>query len=216
MDETDVSSNDDQKAMVEGIRASCDYMLQALNKLRTWVGSDKPASQSYLEATDLRAVVEQSVWLCRPLAARKEISVRFRPCEETTLLRLDQPKMLRLFVNLFGETIKHSLRGAVIDVSLVVGHTSVLITIEDDGTGIAALHWRSVVRGTRQESGLDLTLESCKRIVEQHGGKIWTESKPGTGSTFYVSLPADNESSLVEKGDASGQAKSFHACSSTR
>ena len=74
---------------------------------------------------------------------------------------------------------------------------SLLITVQDQGRGIPADKIESVFEqfqqvdasDSRQRGGTGLGLAICKRIVEQHRGRIWVESQLGQGSTFYVALP---------------------------
>jgi signal transduction histidine kinase len=78
----------------------------------------------------------------------------------------------------------------------------VVISVIDTGIGIAAEEHESVfqkfyqvgptTKGVREGTGLGLTI--TKRLVEQHGGKIWVESEPGKGSRFSFALPLDGQS----------------------
>jgi signal transduction histidine kinase len=74
----------------------------------------------------------------------------------------------------------------------------VRIGVRDHGEGIAPADLPKLFRkfsqvdssATRKAGGTGLGLVICKGIIEQHAGKIWVESTPGQGSTFYFTLPA--------------------------
>jgi signal transduction histidine kinase len=76
---------------------------------------------------------------------------------------------------------------------------SVLIAVKDHGIGIPAemkdkifdMFTEAKRTGTAGEQAFGLGLAISKQIVEAHGGKIWFESKPGQGTTFYVELPVE-------------------------
>ena len=71
-----------------------------------------------------------------------------------------------------------------------------IVGVEDNGIGIEADFLEKLFRPfqrvhamTQDPGGVGLGLVICRRIADRHGGRLWAESKPGRGSTFYVSLP---------------------------
>jgi len=108
----------------------------------------------------------------------------------------DENKMIQLFQNLVGNGIKYNeSKTPHIHVSAKEEINEWIISIKDNGIGIEKqyhdriflifqrLHSRDAYSGT----GIGLAI--CKRIVDQHKGRIWLESEPGKGSVFYFSLP---------------------------
>ena len=117
--------------------------------------------------------------------------------DDLPVLNADAIQMAQLFQNLVGNALKfHGQQPPCIHISATQAGEMWIIAVRDNGIGIDArfserifvlfqrLHDRSEYSGT----GIGLAI--CKRIVERHQGKIWVDSEPGKGATFYFTLPA--------------------------
>ncbi|XOV93492.1 MAG: PAS domain S-box protein [Bacteroidota bacterium] len=102
-----------------------------------------------------------------------------------------------LFQNLISNALKFQKNGVkpVIKIGMVEGKSNEFY-ISDNGIGIEEIYFEKVFqlfqRLHQREAydGIGIGLSSCKKIVEQHKGKIWLESKPNAGTTFYFTLNA--------------------------
>ena len=111
----------------------------------------------------------------------------------------DENLLARLFTNILGNALRyrHPERRLKISVSSESLPRLVIYRISDNGMGIAQRDldriWDVFYRGTSagEISGEGVGLSIVKRIAEKHNGRVWVESVEGSGSTFFVELPAE-------------------------
>ncbi|NLE38770.1 MAG: GHKL domain-containing protein [Pirellulaceae bacterium] len=108
----------------------------------------------------------------------------------------NRSRLVQVFQNLLDNAIK--FRGKTrpaVRISASADGEGVVVRVADNGIGIAAEHHESIFRvfhrlaRSREVPGTGMGLAICRRIVESHGGRIWVESQPDRGATFFVRLP---------------------------
>jgi signal transduction histidine kinase len=103
----------------------------------------------------------------------------------------------RSYSILVGNAIKFTDKGEVA-ITASVTNGAFTVAVCDTGPGISVTDQAKIFEEfqqadssiTRKKGGTGLGLSIAKRIIEMHGGRIWVESEPGKGSTFYFTLPA--------------------------
>jgi PAS domain S-box-containing protein len=111
-------------------------------------------------------------------------------------LRADRIRLERILHNLVENAVKYSPGGEV-RVSARQEGKNLVIAVHDQGSGISPQDqarlfqpfWRTRQAETEAIKGVGLGLLVCRRLAEAHGGRIWLESKPGRGTTFFFTLP---------------------------
>jgi PAS domain S-box-containing protein len=161
--------------------------LLAYSSVGTWGEALKP--------TACEAALEQALTNLQLALAESGAVVTHDPLPTVTA---DQVQLSHLFQNLIGNGLKFrspSPPEIHVGVGRRTGEHHWLFSVRDNGIGLEPqyaerifvifqrLHDRDAYTGT----GIGLAI--CKKIVERHGGRIWVESKPGVGSTFYFTIP---------------------------
>ena len=116
--------------------------------------------------------------------------------DEDRAMRIDKLRIRLLFANIVNNAIRHG-RGLPVRVTVRFDETEVLLSVTDQGEGIAEEHLRHVkeplyrVDSARQRNtgGFGLGLYLCHLIAEAHGGRMEIESEPGEGTEIKVFLP---------------------------
>jgi PAS domain S-box-containing protein len=121
---------------------------------------------------------------------------------KTPLVHADQLRLERILHNLLENAVKYSPQEGAIRVFVKPQEEDLVIGVSDQGIGISLADQAKLFRPfTRLEecrpggaSGTGLGLLVCRRLVEAHGGRIWVESKPTRGSTFFFTIPLTHTS----------------------
>ena len=111
----------------------------------------------------------------------------------STAIQADGVRIAQVFENLFTNALKYA-PGSSIIVGLKQIGTSMIVSFTDNGPGIPAeslplIFERFYRVRSEKATGTGLGLYICKQIIEAHRGKIWAESTPGQGTTFFIELP---------------------------
>lgn len=107
-------------------------------------------------------------------------------------LQADQPQLDRVLDNLIDNALRHTATGGQIRLQARRHGERVIISVEDNGEGIAygqqGRIFEPFVQVGRKKGGAGLGLALCKEIVQLHGGRMGVYSRPGQGTQFYMAL----------------------------
>ncbi len=123
-------------------------------------------------------------------------------------LNTDKQRLRQILDNLIRNSVDFvPIKDGMISVEVKIKEKNIIFSVQDNGPGIPKDKQSHIFKkfyqidtsATRKHGGTGLGLVICKGIVEGLEGKIWLESEPGKGTTFFIYLPAPKEKVIVEK-----------------
>jgi two-component system sensor histidine kinase KdpD len=147
--------------------------------------------------TDLARLAQDTATRLAPSLEGRRLAVELPA--EPLLAWADHARIEQVLRNLLINAALYSPPGAPITLHGVKRANDVLLGVSDKGSGIAAedlphifeRFYRGKNARALQTRGAGLGLSICKGLVEAHGGRIWVESQPGMGSTFFFTTPLE-------------------------
>jgi len=148
------------------------------------------------EPTDCEKVLDQGVTNLKVAIEENDATVTH---DSLPTIMADASQMVELIQNLIGNAIKFRKKEDPphVHVSAEKKDNEWVFSVRDNGIGIAPEFFGRLfnifqrLHGREEYPGTGIGLAICKKIVERHGGRIWVESEPGKGSTFYFTIPAE-------------------------
>lgn len=160
----------------------------------TWVDSSTPLD---VVEINLPSLIGDAIDLLLELAEQREVKIRVNISPEVTVIKGDGMRLAQVMDNLLSNAIKYNRQGGTVVIGARQQGDSVVVMVQDSGIGIAEDDQPHVFdRFFRAPEGVRLKIEGSglglaisKGIVQRHGGRIWVESAPNVGSSFYFSVP---------------------------
>src|SRR5689334_3609072 len=182
------------------IEVETGHLVQMVSELLDLSRIESGGGLGEVDVLDLGRVAAESTERLRLFADRQGVTLRVEVADDLPPVRGDAARLGQVVVNLVHNAVKFSPDGGDVTVSVRAarGDGQVIVAIEDHGVGIPRKAQpriferfykvdRARVRGEAGGTGLGLAI--ARHIVEQHGGRIWVESREGRGSTFSFALP---------------------------
>ena len=197
-----------QQELIGMCSRSSQHLLSLVNELLDISKMESGEMTLHPEAIELPVLLDDVVAQTLTQDSRARVSISIAP--DVAPLRADIDLVRRVLINLLANAIKFTEADSTIEVKITNadatqlrtdnGKAGVLFSFRDHGAGIAPENLERIFDKFAQlktnssdskrgvSTGLGLTF--CRLAIEAHQGRIWAESSPGQGSTFFVALPA--------------------------
>ena len=198
-------------------RRNSDRLMRVVDDLLEIQGLESGRNRLDLKPLDIDDVIRDVVDRAEQNPEKKNagdirLLTRFGPARQRRTILGDRARISRALSNLVSNAIKFTDRGTIV-VKREYRDDVVQVSVSDQGAGIPEEMKEEIfdkftqVDGgmTRERGGLGLGLALTRTIVEKHGGRIWVESRPGSGSRFTFTLPCQGNGGGDEGGGSGGR-----------
>lgn len=185
-----------QRKMLQTINSEAKRLAQMINEYLDITRLEAGAQYMNLAPVNLESLIDRTLLMLGPLAARRDIKIVDRYFRSQTIVSADAGRLAQLLTNIFGNAVKYSAPNSSIIIETRTNNGMLEIIVLDEGCGISAEQlphifekfYRVPQRGV-EVSGTGLGLALAQEIAALHGGRITAESELGRGSTFTIHLP---------------------------
>jgi signal transduction histidine kinase len=189
--------NQKQLEYVRDINASGQHLLSLINDILDLSKIEAGRMDLDLSTFSLPGTIEQALVLVRERAANKGLRLKSTIGDDVGLITADERKVKQILINLLSNAVKFSDAGGWVEVNVSRSSNGSVISVKDNGIGIAAEDQTAVFEefkqlktsGSAKQEGTGLGLPMSRKLTELHGGRIWVESEVGHGATFTFTLP---------------------------
>jgi len=164
--------------------------IDTLSSIATEFSDFAQMPEPQIQQFDVIPLIQQSVTLFHD---QSDCEISFETTHQESIIKADPNQVLRVFNNLIKNALQAipDERQGIIRIKLTVVDNACEISFQDNGTGISTDSQIRIFSPnfTTKTAGMGLGLAMVKNIIDNSSGRIWFQTEPGTGTTFFVSLP---------------------------
>jgi PAS domain S-box-containing protein len=185
-----------QQRFVNHIQQGARHLLALINDILDLSKVEAGRLELNLENVAVAGVLADVLTGMRQAAAAKNIPVHSSIGPDVTVFA-DRVRFKQILLNLLGNAVKFTPDGGKIWVEAVERRGRVTVSVSDTGLGIPVEEQEAIfdafhqagatTKGLKEGTGLGLAIS--RRLVEEHGGRIWVESEPGKGARLSFTMP---------------------------
>jgi signal transduction histidine kinase len=185
-----------QKEFLGIINEESERLTRLINDVLDLSKIESGRTQWQIQPVAVPEIIRAAVKLLQSMILEKNLELELRIPEDLPIVRGDRDPLLQVLDNLLGNAVKFTPSGKITVAADREGEF-VRVSVSDTGPGIPRQDQTKIFekffqRGdasTAKARGTGLGLAICKEIIAHLGGRIWSESEPGRGSTFHFTLP---------------------------
>jgi CheY-like chemotaxis protein/two-component sensor histidine kinase len=217
LDRADGELSGEQERQVFFVRKSAESLYELVNDLLDLAKVQAGKTTVHRAEFDVKNLFGALRGMLRPLLVNSSVNLVFEEPEEIPPVVSDEGKISQILRNFVSNALKFTERGEV-RVSVRRDGDRLVFAVSDTGIGIDPRDVESIFQEftqlespiQRKVKGTGLGLPLSRRLAELLGGSVTVESRPGLGSTFFLTIPVghatDVEAGSVDAGDAEGNA----------
>ena len=186
-----------QQRFVSHIQQGARHLLALINDILDLSKVEAGRLELNRENVPVAVVLAEVLTGIRPGAAAKSIAVHSSVAPDLTVFA-DRIRFKQILLNLLSNAVKFTPEGGKIWVEAVERRGRIRVSVSDTGVGIPVEEQEAIfdafhqvgatTKGVKEGTGLGLAI--TKRLVEEHGGRIWVESEPGKGARLSFTMAA--------------------------
>ena len=195
-EELEATGDQSYQKLIQTIIQNANTLETRLAELLDIVKTGSGKLQLQLEPVDMKSLILGTCMQISPLLRSRQQTLNTDLPDSIPIIHGDGQRLEQVLLNLMTNAAKFTPEGGNITVQVRKQDTGLVISVHDDGIGIAKEEQESIFKpysrlrsDTQRHPGLGLGLALAKQVVELHGGRIWVDSEPGKGSTFSFFIP---------------------------
>lgn len=196
LEDDEISQNQNLLETFSVFMKSVQSVSDLLENLLLWAKTQRGEVKFEPENITLNNVINRNLQLFKSIADLKGIKLSI-DLEGSFEVFADKNMLMTVVRNLLSNALKYTQKGGEIKIGVHKNSSLYTVFVSDNGVGFDNETANKIfdtktfytTSGTNNEIGSGLGLTLCKEFTEQNGGKMWAESTPGKGASFYFSIP---------------------------